>query len=63
MAKQRDARPVHRCRRVTDDAEAAPPRWFTSCGLKLSRAERGEVVLAEEWEFVTCKDCKKKKKP
>lgn len=59
MAKTKDTRPVHRCRKVTNAEEE--PRWFTSCGLKLSKKERADVVMADSWEFVTCKDCKKKK--
>jgi uncharacterized protein YndB with AHSA1/START domain len=50
--------PVHKCRKVTNADET--PRWFTSCGLKLTKDERKDVVLADEWEHVTCKECKKK---
>ena len=58
MAKeQKPKTPAHKCRRVNFEKEI----WRTACGLKLSKAERKDVVLADDWEFVTCKACKKEK--
>lgn len=54
MAKERDARPCHHC--VEYDVETG--EWKTACGLRLDRAARAEVVLADERQHVTCKKCK-----
>lgn len=61
MAKEqpsKDKRPCHYCRKVTYDTD--PIVWRTSCGLKLDKKARAEVVLTTEWKYVTCKECKKK---
>lgn len=61
MAKEKEKvkrPPAHMCRKITHAEEV--PRWFTSCGLKLSKDERKDVVLADAWQHVTCKECKKK---
>ncbi len=58
MAKEKKTRPpAHHCRKFNAETQV----WRTSCGLKLDRDARKEHVLAEEWEHVTCKACKKEK--
>lgn len=52
--KTRDSRPVHMCTKTGFNSVT----WKTACGLKLDKAERADVVLAAEWEHVTCKKCK-----
>jgi hypothetical protein len=58
MAKEEKVRkPCHFCRKYNVETHV----WKTSCGLKLDKDARKEHVLAEEWEYVTCKACKKEK--
>ncbi len=57
MSKSEPRRPCHM---QTDfDPETFVAR--TACGLTLPPPERKEVVLADEWEHVTCAACKREK--
>lgn len=56
-AKARDGRPVHYCTRVGFNSAT----WKTACGKKFDKAQRADVVLADEWEHVTCRACKEEK--
>lgn len=46
---------VHMCTRRGIET----PYWKTACGLKLDKKARAETTLADEWEYVTCRTCKK----
>lgn len=58
--KEKEKKPkvvVHKCKRHNVEANT----WRLACGVKLNKEERKNVTIADDWQYVSCRSCKKEK--